>query len=67
MMRLMALLSLLAAIGIAVIGLKKPVVDYSGLSLLCGAFLSAAFGGKIMQKNIEAKGVKIQESVDTVN
>lgn len=67
MMRLMSLLSLLAAICIAVIGLNKPTIDYSGLSLLCGAFLSAAFGGKIAQKSIEAKGVKVQESADTIN
>jgi len=67
MMRLMSLLSLLASIAIAIIGLNKPIVDYSGLSLLCGAFLSAAFGGKIAQKSIEVKGIKVQESSDTID
>ena len=66
MMRLMSLLCCLAAIAIAIIGLNRPTPDYSGLSLLCGAFLSAAMGGKIAQKSIEAKGVKIQESTDII-
>jgi hypothetical protein len=67
MMRFMSLVCCLAAISIAILGINKPTIDYSGLSLLCGAFLSAAFGGKIMQKSIEAKGVKVTESTDSVN
>ena len=55
MMRFMSIICCLAAIVIAIIGLNKPVIDYSGLSLLCGTFLGAAFGGKIAQKNIESK------------
>lgn len=55
MMRFMSLICCLAAIAIAIIGLRRPTVDYSGLSLLCGAFLGAAFTGKILQKNIESK------------
>jgi len=55
MMRLMSLITCVAAIAIAIDGLSKDQIDYSGLSLLCGAFLSAAFTGKIMQKNIEQR------------
>ncbi len=54
-LRVMSLACCLTAIVIAFIGLHKPTVDYSGLALLCGTFLGAAFGGKIAQKNIEVK------------
>lgn len=57
MMRFMSLICCLSAIGIAIVGLNKPVVDYSGLALLCGTFLGVAFGGKIAQKNIESKSI----------
>lgn len=53
MMRAMSLLCCLSAVGIAIYGLNKPIIDYSGLSLLCGTFLTAAFTGKILQKRIE--------------
>lgn len=53
MMRLMSLTCVIAAVVIALIGLSKPQIDYSGLSMLCSAFLGAAFGGKIMQKKTE--------------
>lgn len=53
-MRLMCLLCCLASMSIAFMGLNKPVVDYSGLSMLCGTFLAAAFAGKALQKPSEA-------------
>ncbi len=52
-MRAMSLLCCVAAIVMGFIGLNKAVVDYSGLSLLCGTFLGAAFVGKIAQKSNE--------------
>lgn len=58
MMRVMSIICCIASIILAIIGLNRTPIDYSGLSLLCGAFLSAAFGGKIMQKRIEADGSK---------
>lgn len=64
-MRTMSLLCCLAAICIAVMGLNKPQPDYSGLALICTTFLGAAFGGKVVQKSIEAKGVKIEEKSDS--
>lgn len=57
-MRVMSLLCCSTAISIAIIGLYHPPVDYSGLSLLVGAFLASAFGGKIAQKRIEINGTK---------
>ncbi len=53
MIRIMALLCCITAIMIAIISVCKPDPDYSGASLLCGAFLSIAFTGKIIQKKIE--------------
>lgn len=50
--RVMALLCVLAAILIALIGMYKGS-DLMGLSALCGVFLGAAFGGKVMQKKSE--------------
>lgn len=58
MMRVMSIMCCTASIAISMIGLSKPNIDYSGLALLSGAFLSAAFGGKIMQKKIEVNGAK---------
>lgn len=58
MMRVMSLLCCITAVIIAVLGIYKQTIDYSGLTLLVGAFLSAAFGGKIMQKKIEVDGSK---------
>lgn len=61
MMRVMSLICCLAAIAIAVLGLYKPGnTDYSGLSLLCGSFLGAAFGGKVYQKRIETDGARAE-------
>lgn len=54
-LRVMSLLSLVTAICIAAYGMHKVPIDYSGLSLLCGTFLGAAFGGKIAQKSQEKK------------
>ncbi len=58
MVRVMSLLSLLTAICIAIAGMLKSTPDYSGLSMLCGAFLSAAFFGKVAQKHAESKPKK---------
>lgn len=51
-MRLMSLISLLTACLIAGFGLYLKL-DLLGLAALCGVFVSAAFGGKILQKNME--------------
>ncbi len=59
--RVMSIMCVIAAIVIAVMGLEKASPDYSGLSLLVSTFLGAAFVGKVSQKSIEAKGVKIEE------
>jgi hypothetical protein len=64
MMRVMSILSLLAGIAIAFVGLGKVPVDYSGIALLTSAFLGAAFGGKVMQKRVEAGGTKAEIEVD---
>lgn len=53
MMRVMSAMCCIAAIIIAIVGVEKPVVDYSGLTLLCGTFLGVAFTGKVVQKSIE--------------
>jgi hypothetical protein len=51
-MRVMALISLLSAIGMAFYGIAANK-DLSALSILCGIFVSAAFAGKVLQKNKE--------------
>jgi hypothetical protein len=56
MMRVMSLICCLAAIVITYVGLCKAEVDYTGLSILSGTFLSAAFGGKLVQKHLETSG-----------
>jgi hypothetical protein len=56
MMRVMSALCCITAIIIALIGvLYKNPTDYSGTAMLCGTFLSMAFGGKCVQKMIETK------------
>lgn len=62
MVRLMSLLSCLTAIIIAFIGIYKPTPDYSGLSILCGTFLSTAFAGKVIQKRIEVSEAKTDKA-----
>ena len=59
--RVMSFIPLLTAVSIAIVGISKANPDYSGLSLLVSTFLSAAFIGKISQKSIEAKGIKVTE------
>lgn len=59
--RVMCMISLLTAVGIGIVGICKKDPDYSGLSLLVSTFLSAAFVGKVSQKSIEVKGVKVEE------
>ena len=63
-MRVMSMTCCLTAIGIAMYGISKPSTDYSGLSLLCSTFLTAAMGGKIMQKRLEASGTKADIEVE---
>lgn len=58
MMRVMSIIALIAGVAVAFVGMNKLPVDYSGISLLVSVFLSAAFGGKVMQKRIEANGAK---------
>jgi hypothetical protein len=53
MMRVMSLICCISAVGIAMYGISRPEVDYSGLTILCSSFLSAAFAGKVLQKRIE--------------
>lgn len=52
--RLMSIIALIISGYIAVVGLQKGT-DLSGLAMLCGTFLGAAFGGKVWQKSIEVK------------
>lgn len=54
-MRVMSLTSLMIAGGLAAWGISHGS-DLTGLSLLCGTFLTAGFGGKAVQKGMEAKG-----------
>lgn len=54
-MRVMSLISVITAICIAFYGMSKATIDYSGLALLCGTFLGAAFGGKVLQKKSETQ------------
>jgi hypothetical protein len=65
MMRVMSFICCVAAVTIAIVGLNKVPIDYSGLALLCSSFLSAAMGGKILQKKLEVNGVKTETEVDT--
>jgi hypothetical protein len=53
MLRFMSLMCCITAIALAFIGMNKANPDYSGLSLLCGTFLTTAFGAKVAQKFVE--------------
>lgn len=53
-MRLMSLLSLACGCGLGVYGLYMNR-DLIGLAALCGVFVTAAFGGKAIQKSIESR------------
>lgn len=64
MMRVMGFMSCSAAIVVAILGINKPQPDYSGISLLVSAFLTAAMGGKIMQKRIEVDGATSDSQVE---
>lgn len=55
MLRVMSLIGVITAAAIAIIGVCKQNPDYSGLSLLCGTFLSMSFAGKVGQKAVEMK------------
>ena len=53
-MRLMSLISLTCACGIAIYGVYMNR-DLVGLAALCGVFVTAAFGGKMAQKIVETR------------
>lgn len=55
MVRVMAFICCITAVMIAHKGMCSAKPDYPGMSMLCGTFLGAAFGGKIMQKRYETK------------
>lgn len=57
-MRVMSLMSVVAAIALAFHGIDKGQ-PLDGLSILCGVFLGAAFGGKVGQKVVEVKEEKV--------
>jgi hypothetical protein len=59
MMRIMALLCLLAGIILAFVGINKTPIDYSGIAILVGVFLGAAFTGKVTQKSVELNAPKV--------
>lgn len=52
-MRAMAFAALLLGGSIAIYGMAHSNPDYSGIALLSGVFVGAAFGGKVMQKRSE--------------
>lgn len=54
-MRVMSLIALLFSGVIAVYGMSKNNIDYSGLTMLSGVFVGVAFTGKVMQKRVEQK------------
>jgi hypothetical protein len=54
MLRLLSLISVLAAVAIAAFGIYAGR-DLMGLAALCAVFITAAFGGKVLQKNMERK------------
>jgi len=60
MMRFLCLISMIIAGLIAFIGLIRGS-DLVGLSALCGVFITAAIGGKAVQKNIEIKAQNIEK------
>lgn len=60
--RVMSIVCCITAIILAFVGINKTPIDYSGLSLLCGTFLGAAFTGKIVQKRIEVDSAKNPEA-----
>lgn len=63
MMRVMSLLCCFAAFGVAMHGLSRPQIDYSGLSMLVTSFLGPAFAGKVLQKRQESVRQANQSSV----
>lgn len=64
-MRLMSLISLIIAGYIAIYGISTKA-DLNGVAMLCGVFLTAAFGGKVAQKMSEVKvtGNSITQNID---
>jgi hypothetical protein len=56
-MRVMSMISLLTGCYIGISGLYQGK-NLSELAILCGTFLGAAMGGKVLQKQTELKGDK---------
>lgn len=56
MMRVLAFLCVLTAIGIAITALIRGS-DLSSAAVLCGTFLGVGVGGKLMQKGMEVRRV----------
>lgn len=62
--RVMAMICVIASVVIAIVGLNRVVVDYSGLALLCSTFLGAGLGSKVYQKRTEVDGAKSEITTD---
>jgi hypothetical protein len=56
-LRAMSIACCISACLIAFYGVYKQY-DSTGIATICGVFLTAAFGGKVAQKNIELKADK---------
>lgn len=54
MMRVMGFTSMVFAFGIAIVGVLMDK-NLSHVSILCGVFIGPAFAGKVLQRNIEMK------------
>lgn len=52
-MRAMAFLALVIGGFISIYGMTQENPDYSGIAILAGMFVGAAFGGKVLQKHAE--------------
>jgi len=63
--RVAMMMCVCAAIAIAIIGINKPIPDYSGISLLCTGFLSVGMGTKLLQKRTEVNGSQSETVVDS--
>jgi hypothetical protein len=65
--RVMSLLATCIAGYVAIRGLEEHA-DLSGLSMLCGVFLSAAFAGKVTQKMVETRvtGKSISQNSENI-
>lgn len=62
--RLMSLVALFSAVGIAVYGIHADK-DLAGVAEICAVFVSGAFGGKVASKYIETKSTTDAIEVET--